>query len=234
METHFSARAGASFAARHPVGLFAVFAGEDDLPQTRLACDMASSAAKIGQSVLLIDAGPGDAAGHFDINTEVTLGDVLHDRAALRDAKYIAGDIALCSAGDAALDTLLGPIAALSLSYDCVIVLAPAGCTPAHVELASAADATALLFDYQSDRFMRAYWMLDAIRARAPKCDPFMVGAGPREAVLETFDLFTATVRDFLGGPPPFGGNIDGADAQPCAGYIIDALSRPKTVGLRA
>ena len=95
------------------------------------------------------------------------------------------------------------------MKYDWVFVGTESGCTPAHVKLASAADTALLGFSAQSDRFMRAYWMLDAIRARAPKFDPMIVIEGDETEAFETYDLFAGTVREFLGAPPALGGILE-------------------------
>ena len=53
---------------------------------------------------------------------------------------------------------------------------------------------------------MRAYWMLDAIRARVPHFDPLMLVQGDETEGFETYDLFAGTVREFLGATPALGG----------------------------
>ena len=225
-----------------PLGLISVFSAEDDLEHAALGAALAKEAARLGQSVLLVDCAGGQSAQCFDITPAVTLSDVLEDRAALTDAKYISprGDIAICAGGDAALEDLLGPVTALSLSYDAVIVTVPAGCTPAHVQLAAAADAVSMCFHAAGDRFMRAYWTLEAIRAAAPRCDPYMVGIGSKPDVFETYDLFAGTVRDFLGGPPPLGGSIDDVSKErdhhitASARYICEAIGKTIPAARRA
>ncbi len=225
-----------------PAGLVSVFAGEAGLPHAGIAAALARETARQGQSVLVIDCTDMTAARDLGVMPVVTLDDVINDRAALRDVKYITPDtgIAVAIAGQAALHDLLGPITAMSLSYDCVIVAAPSGCTPAHVQLAGAADASVMAFHAAGDRFMRAYWMLDAIRAGAPRCDPYMVGIGSKPDVFETYDLLAGTVRDFLGGPPPLGGSIDdrspaaSAHMQAGAMYMCEALTRRPQAAMRA
>ncbi len=242
MTTENFNRAKSGTPASEPLGLVSVFAAETDLGHCALGAALAQEAARPGQSVLLVDCAGGESARLFGVTPAVTLKDVLHDSAALTDAKYISprGDIAICAGGNAALEDLLGPVTAMSLSYDAVIVTVPAGCTPAHVQLAAGSDAVSLSFHAAGDRFMRAYWTLDAIRAAAPRCDPYMVGIGSKPDVFETYDLFAATVRDFLGGPPPLGGAVDDAsDARnlhitASARYICEAIGKTIPAARRA
>lgn len=188
--------------------LVTIAAGDSGLDQMQLAISMARAAAQNGHMALLIDCGDHDAAAHLNLTLKAGLCKVLTGEATMRDAKHIDpnSNLVFASAGDAPLDDLLGPLAAMSLSYDWVFVILPSGCTPAHVRLMGAAEQTVLMFDSSGDRFMRAYWMLDAIRARSPRCDPAMVGHGPLKDVTETYALFSQTVREFLGAPPPLAG----------------------------
>ena len=106
------------------------------------------------------------------------------------------------------MDMVLGSMAALSLSYDWVFVAMPAGCTPAHIRLASAADVGILAYDTHADKFMRAYWMMEAIRSRAPKFDPLILAAGSAAEASETASMLSHTLKNFLGAPPPYAGHI--------------------------
>jgi MinD-like ATPase involved in chromosome partitioning or flagellar assembly len=216
-----------------PAGrLVPVFRAHEDLSTTTLALDLAKAAAARGETTLMLDIDDGalmDAAG---IIVGKTLGDVLYRKADIADAKYISHNehfTAAC-AGDATLDALLGSLAALSLRYDWVFVSVDAGCTPAHVRLAAAADSALLAYSSQSDRFMRAYWMLDAIRARSPKFDPLMIVEGPETDAFETFDMLAGTVREFLGAPPSLGGILERTgDGQSLAPTLLESL-RAETV----
>jgi len=38
---------------------------------------------------------------------------------------------------------------------------------------------------------MRAYWMMDAIRARSPKTDPLLLSCGPKDNAVETALMLT-------------------------------------------
>lgn len=212
-----------------PLGyLVPVFAGEDGLPCAQLAIAAAKQAALAGHSVLIVDCDGGHALKALSVDAAVTLSDVLADRAELSDAKYLTPDQAMTvsRAGNTPLETLLGALAVMSLSYDWVFVIPPAGCTPAHVRLAAAADETLMVFHSSGDRFMRAYWMLDAIRARAPKCDPLMVIHGPKSDAREAYGLFCGTVREFLGAPPSLAAISESkALSEPVAREVFTALT---------
>ncbi|MEE9347372.1 MAG: hypothetical protein V3U82_04195 [Robiginitomaculum sp.] len=208
--------------------LSVILAGEAGLPQADMAIEVARAAAKAGQSVLLVDCGDNAAASAFDVTLKANLQDVLDDKASLEQAKHISrdGKLSLAASGLAPMETLLGAITAMSLSHDLTIVIAPAGCTPAHVRLSAAADHCALLFDSAGDRFMRAYWMLDAIRSRAPKCDPAMVAIGPRDEAQESYEMLAHSVREFLGAPPPLAGICrHGQSLAKLAGNMAQAMT---------
>lgn len=194
--------------------LVPVFAGEDGLPQLELVMALAKAAAQSGESVLIIDCDAGDIMPALGITPKATLQDVIDDTASIADAKHITQDgrMSVAIAGLAPLESLLGALAAMSLAHDWVFILPSSGCTPAHVRLAAAADQSLLAFDSRADRFMRAYWMLDAIRTRAPKCDPLIVTRGPEPEAAIAYDLFAGTVREFLGAPPSLCGHIEDAN----------------------
>lgn len=197
--------------------LVPVFGGESGLPRTALTINLALCAAQSGKSVLIIDCDQGHSFTHFGLSPKNTLDDVLKGVANIGDAKHIVADgqLTLTRGGEAGLEDMLGALAAMSLSHDWVFVIPKSGCTPAHVRLAAAADNALMVFDSASDRFMRAYWMLDAIRARAPKYDPLMICSGDETEGQEAYELFAGTVRDFLGGPPRLGAIIGREDICP-------------------
>lgn len=215
-----------------PAGrLVPVFAANEDdagaslAVQTTLALSQAAAAR--GETVLMLDVIDGALMHNAGIITGKTLGDVLYRGANIRDAKYISHNehfTAAC-AGDANLEALLGTLAALSLSYDWVFVAVQPGCSPAHVCLASASDTALLGYSSQSDMFMRAYWMLDAIRARVPKFDPLMLVHGEEASGFETYDMFASTVREFLGAPPALGGILETPHAaSDLAATLLESL----------
>ena len=207
-----------------PAGrLVPVLAASDIAGQIDLALALGREAARHGETVLMLDCQKGafmDAAG---IIYNKTIFDALYNDAELRDVKYVTSNehFTAAAAGEADLDTALGSLAALSLSYDWVFVVPTAGCTPAHVRLASAADISLLTYDTRSDHFMRAYWMIEAVRRRAPKFDPLLLSMGPRGDAVETALMLTDTVREHLGAPPPYAGHAEDA---PIAARLIEQM----------
>ena len=221
-----------------PAGrLVPIFSAHEGLSGTTLSLEMAKAAAARGETVLLLDLVDGNLMREAGIVIGKTLGDVLYRQADIRDAKYISHNehFTAASAGDATLDALLGSLAALSLRYDWVFVATEHGCTPAHVKLASAADTALLSFSSDSDRFMRAYWMLDAIRARSPKFDPMIITEGSETEAFEAFELFKGTVREFLGAPPALGGILEqSTDAKSLSPIILESLREETKPAKRA
>lgn len=211
-----------------PAGrLVPVFSAHEGLSGPSITYELAKAAATHGETVLLLDLVDGALMHEAGIVVGKTLGDVLYRQADIKDAKYISHNehfTAAC-AGDATLDALLGSLAALSLRYDWVFVATEAGCTPAHVKLASASDTSLMSYSSKSDCFMRAYWMLDAIRARSPKFDPLMLTEGTEAAGFESYELFKGTVHEFLGAPPALGGILETrADAKALAPILLESL----------
>ncbi len=200
-----------------PAGrLVPIFAASDNLPQDTLALSLSKLAASRGETVLMLDTQDGALMKRAGIIYNKTLGDVLYRGADLRDVKYVTSNehFTACACGDAPIDAVLGSMAALSLSYDWVFIAMPAGCTPAHIRLAAAADVGILTYDTRGDKFMRAYWMMEAVRARAPKFDPLILSTGPAEDAVETALMLSDTLRSFLGAPPPYAGHIEDADVN--------------------
>lgn len=211
-----------------PAGrLVPVFSAHEGLSGPMVVYELSRAAVARGETVLLLDLVDGALMREAGIIVGKTLGDVLYRQADVKDAKYISHNehfTAAC-AGDATLDSLLGSLAALSLKYDWVFVATEEGCTPAHVTLACASDTSLLAFSSENDRFMRAYWMLDAIRARSPKFDPLMLTEGTEADAFESYELFKGTVHEFLGAPPALGGILEnGSDAKALAPILLEYL----------
>jgi len=196
----------------HPAGrLVPIFASGENLNENALTLGLAKVAAAKGETVLVLDCQDGalmDAAG---IVYHKTLDDVIYNGADISDVKYITSNehFTAAAAGTSGLEVILGSMAALSLSYDWVFVGTPSGCTPAHVRLAAAADVSVLAYDTEADKFMRAYWMMEAVRSRAPKFDPLFVSAGDKTEADDTALMLSETIKEFLGAPPPYAGHID-------------------------
>ena len=208
----------------HPAGrLVPVFAASEIEGQSELALKLGRHAASFGETVLMLDCNNGVMMEAAGVIYNKTIHDVLCHEANLEDVKYVTSNehFTAVAAGDADLDTALGSLAALSLSYDWVFVVPPAGCTPAHVRLATASDVSLLTYDTASDNFMRAYWMIDAVRQRNPKFDPVVLSMGERADAVETALMLTDTVREHLGAPPPYAGH---AEDGPVAERLIERM----------
>ena len=188
-----------------------VFTASEGLDENRLTLSLAKAAASRGETVLLIDAQDGLMMDMAGVIYHATFADVLAGRAKLRDTQYITSNehFTLMALGDIDWASTLGSLSALSLEYDWVFIAAPSGCTPAHVNLATAADMALILFDADDAEFMRAYWMLEAIRQRDPMFDPLLVASGPLDEAVETADLLRDTVRSFLGAAPDYMGHMN-------------------------
>jgi len=198
----------------HPAGrLVPVFAADKMDGQIELALSLGRKVASLGETVLMLDCQDGLMMDMAGIVYHQTIYDVLYNEADLRDVKYVTSNehFTAASAGKADLDVALGSLAVLSLSYDWVFVVPTPGCTPAHVRLAAAADVSLLAYDTAGDKFMRAYWMIDAVRRRDPKFDPVILSMGARNEAVETALMLTDTVREHLGAPPPYAGHIEDA-----------------------
>jgi len=179
-----------------------------DVIDTALA--LGRKAASFGETVLILDCNGGQTLNRAGIVFNKTLADVLSGEAQLRDALYITSNEHYNAAalGDISLDKALGSLAALSLDFDWVFVVAEPGCTRAHTRLAAAGDICLLGYETQKDDFMRAYWMIEAVRRRAPKFDPFILSCGDKAEAVETALMLTDTVRDHLGAPPSYAGHV--------------------------
>ncbi len=211
--------------------LICVLAASDGLPVSQSAQSLARAARIDGETVLIVNYATPPSP------SQPALSDVLSGQAQICDTKIICPRSGIISvyAGDAKLEEMLGLIAALSLSYDNVIMAPPAGCTPAHVRLAVAADVNVLHFDSRGDKFMRAYWMLDALRARCPSLDPMLIACGPKTEALEAYDMLRGTVREFLGAPLPLTGIISPRGmADGVAAHIVSDLNQAEDARLRA
>ncbi len=215
-----------------PAGrLVPIFAASEGMSQDDLALSLSKLAASRGETVLMLDTEDGALMKRAGIIYNKTLGDVIYRGADLGDVKYVTSNehFTACACGDAPIDAVLGSMAALSLSYDWVFIAMTAGCTPAHVRLAAAADVGILTYDTQGDKFMRAYWMMEAVRARAPRFDPLILSTGPAKDAVETALMLSDTLRSFLGAPPPYAGHINDAGVNArLLTQISEEISRKK------
>ena len=217
--------------------LVPVFSVDNYLYGADMVLALSQTAAARGETVLMLDQMGGSLMHKAGFDVRATLDDVLSGAAHISDAKYIdhSEHFTAASAGETDLDILLGSLAALSLNYDWVFVAAKPGCTPAHVRLAGAADASLMVFDANGDKFMRAYWMLDAVRARIAKFDPLMIAQGEQAKCFETYELLTGTIREFLGAAPALGGILETLkSAQDIAPALLEAMRQDSTDNMRA
>ncbi len=176
-----------------------------------LVVKLGREAASYGETVLVLDAIGGKLLQSAGIVYARTLDDVARGEAQARDALYVTSNehFTAGAVGSQSLEDALGLLAALSLSYDWVFVVPEAGCTPAHVRLGAASDVSIMTYDTQGDSFMRAFWMVDAVRRRDAGFDPVILSTGDRCDAVETALMLSDTVREHLGAPMPYGGHID-------------------------
>lgn len=197
--------------------LVPVFNANAGLSTTGLTLSLAKTAAASGETVLMVDCQDGALMRDSGIIYNITMSDVLYEGADMTDALYVTSNehFTALAAGSASLEEVLGTLAALSLRYDWVIVGTEAGCTPSHVRLAGAADISLMAYDTNKDNFMRAYWMIDAVRRRHPRFDPLLLSMGERSEAVETALMLTETVGEHLGAPPPYGGHVGDESFSP-------------------
>jgi len=191
--------------------LVSLFSASGDPAEIRdIAISLGRKAASYGETVLILDAVKGELLQKAGVICARTLTDVANDACELRDALYVTSNehFTAAAVGEQSLEEALGLLATLSLSYDWVFVVPEASCTPAHVRLAAASDVSVMAYATEGDAFMRAFWMIDAIRRRAPKYDPLMLSTGKRDDAVETALMLSDTVRDHLGAPPPYAGHM--------------------------
>lgn len=176
-----------------------------------IALNLGRKAASFGETVLILDAVDGELMRRGGILYARTLADVAHGTAEPRDALYVTSNehFTAGTVGKDGLENALGLLASLSLSYDWVFVVPKKGCQPEHVRLGTASDVSLLSYDTQSDKFMRAFWMVDAVRRRAPRFDPLILSTGEKCDAVETAYMLSETVREHLGAPPPYAGHIE-------------------------
>lgn len=192
--------------------LVSLFTASGDSAETGdLAVKLGRKAASLGETVLILDAIDGKLLNRAGIIYARTLDDVANGTAAPRDALYVTSNehFTAGAVGEGGLENALGVLTALSLSYDWVFVVPKAGCETGHVRLGQASDVSVMSYNTQGDQFMRAYWMIDALRRRTPKFDPLILSTGEKCDAVETAYMLSETVREHLGAPPPYAGHIN-------------------------
>ena len=192
--------------------LVSLFTPSGDADMTsRLAVKLGRTAATRGETVLILDAIDGALMHQAGIIYARTLDDVAKGTATAQDALYVTSNehFTAAAVGTGGLENALGVMAALSLSYDWVFVVPKAGCEIGHVRLGQASDVSVMAYETQGDQFMRAYWMIETLRRRAPRFDPLILSTGEKCDAVETAFMLSETIREHLGAPPPYAGHID-------------------------
>lgn len=192
---------------------------------------LAREAASRGETVLLLDGTDGDLMEEAGILYSRTLEHFLAGACELRDALFVTANEHF-SATVIHPDNLsegLGTMAALSLSYDWVFAVGPAGLSPAQAALAAGSDICLLGYDTRVDGFMRGYWTIDAVRRRNRLWDPITLSLGPTVDAKETAQMLREVVRDHLGAPAPHGGHaLDAALPTDVLAMMRDITDRAK------
>ena len=178
---------------------------------SKLAVKLGRKAASFGETVLILDAVDGALMDQAGIIYARTLDDVVKGTASVEDALYVTSNehFTAGAVGTSSLENALGLLAALSLSYDWVFVVPKSGCETGHVRLGQASDVSVMAYDTQGDQFMRAYWMVEALRRRAASFDPLLLSTGSKGDAVETAFMLSETIREHLGAPPPYAGHAE-------------------------
>ena len=191
------------------VSLFTA-SGEDNITHD-LAIKLGRKAASLGETVLILDAVDGKLMERAGIVYARTLDDVAVGSAEPQDALYVTSNehFTAGAVGPDGLENALGLLASLSLSYDWLFVVPKSGCELAHIKLGHASDVSVMSYSTQGDKFMRAFWMLDALRRPRPQFDPLLLSTGEKCDAVETASMLAETIRAHLGAPPPYAGHAD-------------------------
>lgn len=185
-------------------------ASGDETATYEIALKLGRKAASRGETVLMLDAADGKMLHHAGVVFSRTLDDVAEGKADPKDALFVTSNehFTAGAVGAGGLETALGLLAALSLSYDWVFVVPTAGCKPAHIRLGTASDVSMICYATEGDQFMRAFWMMDAMRRRSSQFDPLILSTGEKNDAVETALMLSETVREHLGAPPPYAGHM--------------------------
>ena len=201
-------------AAYHPAGrLISVLCAADEpschAQLIAAVLRMARRAASLGETVLLLDATGGALMEQAGIVYSRTLDHFIAGDCRLEDALFVTANEHFSASviSETGLKAALGTMAGLSLAYDWVFCVGPAGLSPIQAQLTAGSDGCLLGYDTRIDGFMRAYWMVDAMRKRRFRWDPLMISLGPVDDAAETAVMLHETVRDHLGAPPAYAGH---------------------------
>ncbi|MEP1229843.1 MAG: hypothetical protein ABJG88_04145 [Litorimonas sp.] len=202
----------------HPAGrLVSVLCASGNYDElVHAALNLGRKAASYGETVLMLDCCGGKMMDSAGVVYNKTLKDVVLHGADVRDALYITSNehFTATAIGDLSLEQSLGSLAALSMSYDWVFVVPPEGCTNAHMRLATTSDMTLLGYGTMRDDFMRAFWLIDAVRRPMPQFDPLVLSSGPKIDAVDTALMLADTVRDHIGAPPSYAGHVEDVNIE--------------------
>lgn len=218
--------AAATQGAYEPAGrLVPVLAASDCVDAPGLALRMGRFAASLGETVLIIDDRDGAVMDRAGVVHGRTLEDMVAGRCALRDCLYVTSNehFSMTALGGLPLIEAVGTLAALSLQFDWVFAVPRAGLRQPVACLASGSDATVMAYSTEGEHYMRAYWMLDAIRARNPRFDAHTVSCGDPARAVETALALEAVVRDHIGGPAGYAGHESDRDRVE---NLLDSMRR--------
>lgn len=170
---------------------------------------LARHGASRGETVLLLDASGGALMERAGVIYSRTLDDFIAGSCELRDALFVTSNehFSAAAVSDEGLPKAIGTMAGLSLDYDWVFCVGQPGLSPTQAQLAVGSDTCLLGYDTRVDGFMRAYWIVDAMRRRLHKWDPVTLSLGPIKDAAETAHLLNDTIRDHLGAPPAYSGH---------------------------
>lgn len=198
-----------------PAGrLVPVLAATEGADAARLALRLGRFAASLGETVLILDGRGGSLMDMAGVVYARTLADAVAGECEMRDCLYITANehFSITALGDMALSDAVGTFAALSLQYDWVFAVPPAGLQQATARLAAGSDASVLAYETDGDQFMRAYWVIDAVRQRNPQFDPHTISFGNPDDAVETAMMLDTTVREYLGASPIYSGHESDRD----------------------
>lgn len=194
-----------------------------------LALRLGRFAASLGETVLILDGREGELVNRAGIVCARTLEQAVRGDCDLGDCTFVTANehFSISALGRLPLGDAVGTFAALSLFHDWVFVVPPEGLAPSSARLAAGSDAAVIAFEAGKDRFMRAYWMIDAVRARNPRFDPYTVAFGPVNAAAQSATRLETLVRAHLGAAPHYAGHESARDhVETLLGTLRESCAR--------
>ncbi|MGF1463579.1 MAG: AAA family ATPase [Maricaulaceae bacterium] len=217
-----------------PVGrILAVASGKGGVGKTFVSLSLAHAFAARGEKTLLFDGDLGMA--NVDIQLGVTpaadLGSVVSGHVALEDAVSevrpggfdviagLSGSGALASLSVEEVAGLAAGLAAVSLSYDRVVLDLAAGVDPAMMRLACAADDVLMVINDEPTSLTDAYAFIKMLRMRDEDAEPVVVVnlVDEKRTPGRAYETIARSCENFLGFRPHFAGSIRRDDRVPDA-----------------